>query len=395
MTYSKEATEARGAATGAMLAVPATGGGSAPGGGKANRLTTPGGGFTSYSQAAKENKQRSNASNPHKIVNGKNILNTYDGVKGIEQVIHAQGFDGKPRVVSSQEEFDRLCDESSFVAQRGYKGSSQKVADEYQRQLYEGEFYTECRGGATFGHGMYCMADFTGKISDKVTNVASSYAGISKSTISSTQEGEEPASKIETFTLDKSARIIRYSDLRKLYNGQPAEGLIKEKIAMEYAKKIAPEYEIDDNYAKAIAKTIVGDLSGLGEYLEYTGKDGGKTATAIAQKYGAEMAKEYKNEYESEREKASAFNGKARGYNDIGVYAAALGYDAFCDGDGLEIAETVILNRTKMILLDSRGKRDSADDERIAFQIDDNGIAWAIRDSKVVGYVIAQGATPI
>ena len=42
--------------------------------------------------------------------------------------------------------------------------SSPELAAEYRNQLYNGDFYVDCSvGGAQYGQGMYCAADYTGK----------------------------------------------------------------------------------------------------------------------------------------------------------------------------------------------------------------------------------------
>ena len=105
----------------------------------------------------------------HKCAEGSDISMSYKGSEDIKSVIRAQGFDGIPQVISSQEEFDEIVKASSFIAQRTYSASSQEVLDAYRDELYNGDWYVECtEGGAQYGQGMYCAADYSGKISDGI-----------------------------------------------------------------------------------------------------------------------------------------------------------------------------------------------------------------------------------
>lgn len=115
------------------------------------------------------------------VVNGKDISATWqrrpdEFAFEIEDVINAQGFDGLPRVVS-QEEFDKLKQESKAYGFRGYSAPNQDVLDEYQRQLYSGKWYVDCSiGTAAYGQGMYmqgvCNSDdeIGVKLSEMIAN---------------------------------------------------------------------------------------------------------------------------------------------------------------------------------------------------------------------------------
>ena len=98
----------------------------------------------------------------------------------IETAMHAQGFDGLPRVVE-QAEFDEAVKQSSFIAQRNYSAPSQEVLDAYRDELYKGKWYVDCSdGGSQYGQGMYSAADYKGVLSDGIKEEMSHYAGIGK-----------------------------------------------------------------------------------------------------------------------------------------------------------------------------------------------------------------------
>ena len=86
----------------------------------------------------------------------------------INDVIHAQGFDGLPQVVG-REEFDAAVKASKFIAQRSYTGQNLDEANQFRDQLFHGDWYVSCtNGGAQYGQGMYCAADYTGTLSDGI-----------------------------------------------------------------------------------------------------------------------------------------------------------------------------------------------------------------------------------
>lgn len=75
----------------------------------------------------------------------------------IEDVLHQQGFDGVPKVVS-QAELDRILKEHPEmpVLMRSYTGANPEQAKQFDNDLEHGWFYVDCNtGGAGFGQGMY------------------------------------------------------------------------------------------------------------------------------------------------------------------------------------------------------------------------------------------------
>lgn len=196
------------------------------------------------------------------------------GDYAIEQVIKAQGFDGKPTVTSDSQAFTSACKASDFIAKRGIGASDQQTLNAYDDALKNGDFYVKCSGGSVHGYGMYAASvQVSGKnakhgIAD-AESTANSYAGIG-------------TKKIYTMTLDKSAKI--------------------------------------------------GD--------EYTLQSQMQNDTEFQKVCKASKMKTYYTQ-------------------DVGVYAAYKGYDAYIayggrsSKDGYSSDYTVILNRSKVILFDS------------------------------------------
>ena len=120
----------------------------------------------------------------HNVVDGHDISGTWERRKDefafeIEDVINAQGFDGTPRIVSTRE-FDSAVKAANggkgFIAQRSYSAPDQETLHAYRQQLYEGNWYVDCgTGGAQYGQGMYCAADYTGTLSEGIQNEMEHY----------------------------------------------------------------------------------------------------------------------------------------------------------------------------------------------------------------------------
>lgn len=118
----------------------------------------------------------------------------------IEQVIKAQGFDGKPTLTSDKAAFASACKASNFIAKRGVGATDQRTLDAYDQALKTGDFYVKCSGGSVHGYGMYAASVAANGRNAKfgirdAEGTAQAYAAGSR------------AQKIYTMTLDKSAKI--------------------------------------------------------------------------------------------------------------------------------------------------------------------------------------------
>lgn len=125
----------------------------------------------------------------------------------IEQVIKAQGFDGKPTLTKDFSEFTAACKASNFIAKRGIGATDQKTMDAYDQALKNGDFYVKCTGGSVHGYGMYAAS-----IQANGKNASSSLRH-AESTAQAYASGR--AKKVYTMTLDKSAKIGNETSLRR------------------------------------------------------------------------------------------------------------------------------------------------------------------------------------
>lgn len=124
----------------------------------------------------------------------------------IEQVIKAQGFDGKPTVTNDKAAFAKACQASNFIAKRGVGASNRQTLKAYDQELKDGEFYVKCSGGSVHGYGMYCASvSANGRQASSglksAENTANLYASGYK--------------KIYTMTLDKSAKVGTENSLKR------------------------------------------------------------------------------------------------------------------------------------------------------------------------------------
>lgn len=139
---------------------------------------------------------------------GKFRFNDNSSDYSIEQVIKAQGFDGKPTLTSDKAAFSQACKASNFIAKRGVGASDQRTLDAYDNALKTGDFYVKCSGGSVHGYGMYAASvaangrNASSGIRD-AEGTAKAYAGGNR------------AQKIYTMTLDKSAKIGTESTLKR------------------------------------------------------------------------------------------------------------------------------------------------------------------------------------
>lgn len=124
-------------------------------------------------------------------------------LKDINEVLKAQGFDGKPTVLSKAD-FIEAVKADTFIAQRTYTAPDKAKLDEYIDMLRNGDFYVDCRtGGRAHGKGMYAAADYTkGKDLTRVIDEMAHYQQLG-----AISRGEY-YTMTETLTIDPSAKII-------------------------------------------------------------------------------------------------------------------------------------------------------------------------------------------
>ncbi len=167
-------------------------------------------------KASKQKPEEKTETRP--LVQGNDITNTWTRRPDqfeyeIEDIINAQGFDGLPKVVPA-EDFDKAVKESNFIAQRVVRAPDEETMQAYTDQLYNGNWYVDCStGGSSFGQGMYCVANYNGELTSEISKTMDFYA---KAKGYGGRINENQIARIETFTLDPSAKILDYEKLEEM-----------------------------------------------------------------------------------------------------------------------------------------------------------------------------------
>lgn len=317
----------------------------------------------------------SNESRP--VVQAKDVFQGYSGDTDIKSVLKAQGFDGLPKVVK-QDEFDEAVKASSFVSQRTYTASSQEVLDAYRAQLYNGEWYVDCStGGAQYGQGMYCAADYEGKLTDGIKAEMEHYQELGQHRATPEAAAEYAGSlKKEDFENSPYSRNLKLSDeeVRVFTKLKSDQNLTGYKLP-EDERKIWQDM-IRTGKMTSMNLTF-SDLTD--SFLEsYKAPSFIETMTLTPD---AKIVKY--NDILKMRESDGAET------IDLGAYAALKGYDAInAENHGESGSYTVILNRTKTIILDGNGNADGKGESVITFREGKNGVVYAVRGDKIIGWVI-------
>ena len=386
---------------------------------------------------------------------GKDLSKTITGVVPISYVLKKQGYDGLPKVVG-QKEFDKAVKESKFIAQRSYTASSKEVLDAYRNQLWNGDFYAECSvGGAQYGQGMYCASDYDGNLTDgireemdhynrlgdkrygremsdeerceksieylkkwkeveftddleeyvraqfsgdlaryseaekKVTPKQKAFANVAEEEIGMYEDAPE---YIETLTLDPSAKVISYDDIRSIQYGNGTDAC--RKYERDFVDPFIQEAIEKHGLSEEEITFIKDRLRVLTDDEEESLKpEAVKWYTSLEQSERDKVGKKLINIVVPIRETLYAQE-RINRQLDTGAFAALLGYDAIkADAHGKSGSYTVILNRTKTIFLDDSIHEDAKDDHSITFQFGDDGVLYAIKDRKVIGWVRALEAS--
>lgn len=345
----------------------------------------------------------------HVVAQGKDLSDTYtrrpdEFAFEIEDAMNAQGFDGLPQVVSAKE-FDKAVKAANngegFIAQRTYSAPDQETLDAYRDQLYNGKWYVDCStGGAQYGKGMYCAADYTGTLSDGIKEEMSHYKDINAVI-------DENGKRVDLLTMQKQAERTEYKRItgrefdRDNYNVQAynqaaqnvREYMYREESTME---SFVRDYDMPFNISKSYTETLtlMPDAKILNIHEEED------AANYLANEYALRRVKtdaqkkliqEY-DEIQKQIDKLSygpsnivtremldelydkrdaITNGSASDWGEINKYrsqyfgkyvgkdagtqATIMGYDAInAYGHGKSGSYTVILNRTKCIIKEDK-----------------------------------------
>jgi SPP1 gp7 family putative phage head morphogenesis protein len=300
----------------------------------------------------------------------------------IEDVMNAQGFDGLPRIVR-KEEFDEYVKQANggngFIAQRTYSAKDLEELTDFKNQLYNDKWYVDCSvGGAQYGQGMYCAADYNGQLSNGIKVEMETYKNGTIGRYYSEMSDENKAKVLKVRNEMMEIDDIKYGDAPKIFMTNFPE-LVEEKagisvprntvetLTLDPSAKIITYDELNKRWSQAYdyyAKAEIDKLQG------YTREEMYYIADRInVKEYDSELAKkavEWYNDKDNQdrvkeidemivgiKKDAREYNEHVRStYEDLGSFAVSMGYDAInAENHGKSGSYTVILNRTKLIIL--------------------------------------------
>ena len=297
------------------------------------------------------------------IVNGNDILGEWRRRPNefefeIEDVLNAQGYDGLPRLVESSK-FDEAVkmanNGNGLVMQRTYAAPDQKVLDAYRDQLYHGKWYVDCStGGAQYGQGMYCAADYSGKLSTGIKEEMKHYISLG--------EQRNPPIPFDRMPREKQRELIDEAVRNLGVNGEKSD-IIHSLICdyLDFDDEITEKFEnmpYDEykklrqsvsgiSWKKAASEVKNTSMGGAVNYVETMTLD--SSAKIITYE---ELNELYMREIDNLLEKGYKMTDMKHLLPDnLGSFAAAKGYDAInAVGHGKSGSYTIVLNRTKLII---------------------------------------------
>lgn len=266
--------------------------------------------YDEWKEGKKVEKERKDAAG---VVDGKDMLATWKRREGefdfeIDDVINAQGFDGKPRIVDANE-FDRAVRAANggdgLVMQRVYSAPDQATLDAYRDQLYHGKWYVDCsHGNDTYGKGMYTASSKSTSVTQQMEDEVSPY--------------RREFSYTETMTLDPSAKVIGYNEVVAAKND-----------ASVLERAIVGGENISDTERAIVRREVL---------REFSDED-----RALAR------AAEREWDFDEYMAVIKKYSQREREFRELGTseVAALMGYDAV---EVPNLNYTIVLNRTKLII---------------------------------------------
>lgn len=271
------------------------------------------------------------------IVNAESVVGKWQPrnqfSNNIDDIIDYQGFNGKPTIMYNQSEFEQAVERDHFLGERTFCADSQEDLQLYDKQLkaIDGEdyFYVNCGvGGAQYGQGMYCAADYTkGTITaDKFEHEIQQYS----------YSDSHKFSKTNWLTLDPSAKVLEIPDG---YDRQRCSDYVTRIYKEQYEKFRLSQ----DSVLKAHWEEY---QSGMDEVRQLYSKWGDDAAWKKADKICEKLNQKFPDAHQLQNDINAAPNGR-----NAGILAAEMGYDAInASGHGTTNSYTVVLNRTKLII---------------------------------------------
>lgn len=327
------------------------------------------------------------------------------GFDGLPQVVTPEEFDKAVKEANGG---------LGFIAQRTYSAPDQETLEAYRESLYTDKWYVDCStGGSAHGQGMYTAGNYEGKITREMRYEMDFYRNLNESAYSgspeaTTEEKEEfihnyvdnlikigdipeenreaaeiymknfvpglrteeteeawfeAGGKLGTNELRADLQHEALENVVNLRSGNsytetftldPSAKIIDEKTLEEEKDKFNAQY----SYSKLMgeARTEILESQGIEMNADYrkafylyehaTTPAGRAQLSKIEQKLGIDS--DYL--YEINRQASKVYHEKDKKVYDNGIFAALKGYDAIRTTYGTAGADTIVLNRTKLII---------------------------------------------
>ena len=303
----------------------------------------------------------------------------------IEDVIHTQGFDGVPKIVS-QAEFDKItaANPQMPVLFRSYSAPDADTLQVYDEMLEHGEWYVDCStGGAQYGQGMYCAGVYgENKNFKHALGEMKHYRSLNEEKIAGNL-AEPLLSEVKQKYTDEGRSVVWDNDEYKYrvydkdgnavatfefndYGGYVAvskgnEKSLRDEIPPDGATFLLNGYVEAKREGDEITFLTTGetrslnsaDWSPMWHYTwtyDYDLIGSGKPVSSTRM-----MTLDPNAKIITWDDAKKLRENSAHGHADLGVIAAMYGYDAInAEGHGLSDSYTVVLNRTKLILSEQR-----------------------------------------
>ena len=263
--------------------------------------------------------EKEKSAEQYSIVDAKDITGTWQRNSeyeyAVEDIIHQQGFDGFPHVVG-RSDFDSLVMENELYMVRRYSEYEKEKLDGYVSDLRSGNFYVKCENDRhALGRGMYTAARYVNHPDETLWPEVSQY-------------GTQTYWKLEQLTLLPKAKIGNYKE-----------------IYTDYQNSLLPKNDVDAIFSKHKV-----DDATKAKWMEFfTTHDADRKMNLLWNDIYPNATYDVGAVYE---EMESLKKSNDRYENDVGAYAAAVGWDAYNEQINKKTDYMVVLNRTALVILE-------------------------------------------
>lgn len=226
----------------------------------------------------------------------------------IEKIVKKQGFDGLPKKVNKTQ-FDNLVSKNKIIAYRGYSSDDKDALDAYRKELENGQFYVAAHGGDAMGRGFYTASNVDDINVSDPKDEAVMYGQVSN----------KKYYAIDTYTFDESYKEIELSKLHDEY----FDNYYREYLSKRNNEKMDEYHRLQQQFFMGTPEQRDDAISKIKMFDD----------------------KDIASEYHDIKDEVFEL--------DEGIKAAELGYDGIVAKRGKNLNYRVVLNRSKLVILDT------------------------------------------